>query len=527
MTIKWERFAGNTDTFAARITFMPDPDAGMGADPEDAASWGKFELWVDGQNLCAHVDQGEILQGAHWYLLPLLEWLGENWNAFLHEEKLPNRNSGTTAVAALGVTRMVPALAGETETVAWEEEWHDWWTRHALRAARSGGLLPNVIFRRLRDLIEVSWNDEPVAGTQADLRYSVANGVSLVEPELVARTFHEIADAAVDYLTKIAIEGERIPALRKQIDNLKRAQQQNRRLNWLAGLRESTPLSGRLRGTILADEMQNRWQEIVEALRGGGDDGAAEAALEVEKSPLVIVGSCQAALLFSSVSPDVTREDVRTLAAVLVDQYSGAKISPTLADWASQTTLDATIPAWTQGYELAEAAHAELDLDLSPGWVDIEALLEDLGVSILSRKLEDRSIRACCMVSPHHIPTIIKNEASSYSESEYAQRFSLAHELCHLMYDQSRGQKLAIASGPWAPKGIEQRANAFAAMFLMPPELVQRAAADVSDPISDLTGVSGVASKLRVSKRAAIDHLYNMTLMSESVRDELRRLVDE
>lgn len=131
------------------------------------------------------------------------------------------------------------------------------------------------------------------------------------------------------------------------------------------------------------------------------------------------------------------------------------------------------------------------------------------------------------MVSPHHIPTIIQNEASSYSESEYAQRFSLAHELCHLMYDQSRGQKLAIASGPWAPKRIEQRANAFAAMFLMPPELVQRAVADVPDPISDLNGVSAVASKLRVSKRAAIDHLYNMTLMSESIRDELRRLVDE
>ncbi len=61
----------------------------------------------------------------------------------------------------------------------------------------------------------------------------------------------------------------------------------------------------------------------------------------------------------------------------------------------------------------------------------------------------------------------------------------------------------------------------------MPPELVQRAAADVPDPISDVAGVSAVASTLRVSRRAAIDHLYSMTLMSESVRDELRRQVDE
>lgn len=94
------------------------------------------------------------------------------------------------------------------------------------------------------------------------------------------------------------------------------------------------------------------------------------------------------------------------------------------------------------------------------------------------------------------------------------------------MYDQSRGQKLAISSGPWAPKGIEQRANAFAAMFLMPPVLVQQAIADVPEPIS-YSSVSAVADKLRVSKRAVIDHLYNMTLMTESVRDELRRQVGE
>lgn len=76
---------------------MPDPDSGIGADPEDTASWGSFQLWVDGQNLCAHVDQGEQLQSAHWYLLPLLEWLTENWDALLHEEKLPNRNAEATA----------------------------------------------------------------------------------------------------------------------------------------------------------------------------------------------------------------------------------------------------------------------------------------------------------------------------------------------------------------------------------------------------------------------------------------------
>ena len=45
-------------------------------------------------------------------------------------------------------------------------------------------------------------------------------------------------------------------------------------------------------------------------------------------------------------------------------------------------------------------------------------------------------------------------------------RFTLAHELCHLIHDRGYGARLAIASGPWAPADVEQRANAFAAMLL-------------------------------------------------------------
>ena len=44
-----------------------------------------------------------------------------------------------------------------------------------------------------------------------------------------------------------------------------------------------------------------------------------------------------------------------------------------------------------------------------------------------------------------------------------AQRFTLAHELCHMLHDRSYGARLAIASGPWAPWGIEKRANALLA----------------------------------------------------------------
>lgn len=134
------------------------------------------------------------------------------------------------------------------------------------------------------------------------------------------------------------------------------------------------------------DEMQNRWCEIVEALREG-DDSAAKAALEVEESPLAIVGSRQVTLLFSSVSTNVTQDDVRTLTTVLINQYSSTEISPKTPRLTEQTAPDPAMSAWEHGYELGEAAHTEFDLDLSNGWVDIEALFKDLEISILFRKL--------------------------------------------------------------------------------------------------------------------------------------------
>ena len=41
---------------------------------------------------------------------------------------------------------------------------------------------------------------------------------------------------------------------------------------------------------------------------------------------------------------------------------------------------------------------------------------------------------------------------------------------------------VAIATGPWAPAGIEQRANAFAAAFLMPTWLLKDALSAAEAP---------------------------------------------
>lgn len=115
MTVQWERLAGDTGRFWIRLAFAPDPDDGRAVAPDMSHSWGSFQLWVDGRNLCAHSEEGERIESVHWYLLPLMEWLARNWNSLLHEERLPVKNVGGNAWASLRRTRFPPVAVMDVE----------------------------------------------------------------------------------------------------------------------------------------------------------------------------------------------------------------------------------------------------------------------------------------------------------------------------------------------------------------------------------------------------------------------------
>jgi Zn-dependent peptidase ImmA (M78 family) len=522
MTLRWERFAGSTDVFAIRLGFLSDPDGGSGATAEETASWGALQIWVEGQNLCAHVDQGEILQNAHWYMLPLLEWVASAWNSLLHEERLPNRNAADDAVCALARTRVAPELAGETDTVSWEEQWYDWWRRHALRSARSGGLLPNVVVRRLRDYVEVSWAEEPLAGAPDGFQFSATSGRALLRPEDVVGPLYDIATSAAAYLSGLVPTSDRLTVLIRALEGLTLPAQREVRVRLLAGFQDVGSQNWEFRGRE-PRQATSGWVDIVTALTAAGSEEAVAAALETDGTDLVVTGSCSASLLFGALAPVVSERDVRTLAEVLLARYAAEQAeSATLEALTAQEPLRTSYMPWEQGYELAELLHE--DLALSGDWVDIEGLVSTLGITTMRRHLDDPAVRACSFVGPRHRPTIVLNDGSRFATPQ-ATRFTLAHELCHILFDRASGRRLAIASGPWAPRGIEQRANAFAAMFLMPPNLVAEAVADLPEPLTDPHGVRLVARRLRVSARAAAEHLYNLTLMDETTRDEILRVL--
>ena len=152
-----------------------------------------------------------------------MEWLVRNWNPLLHEERLPVLNEHDTGWESLRATQFPPpAIENDDEkAAAWESEWQRWWSRHALCSAREGGLFPDVILRRLRDSIEISWGPARSAGMPDHFRFLESEqGVSVLEPSKVADPLHQVLSDAGGYLLSLAPESPRIKALVGSLQDL-------------------------------------------------------------------------------------------------------------------------------------------------------------------------------------------------------------------------------------------------------------------------------------------------------------------
>ena len=90
-----------------------------------------------------------------------------------------------------------------------------------------------------------------------------------------------------------------------------------------------------------------------------------------------------------------------------------------------------------------------------------------------------------------------------------------------MLFDRDAGAHLAIASGPWAPQDVERRANAFAAMFLMPNELVRRAVSALAGSLETKDAVHSVANRLQTSFESTLWHLKNLGYIDDVTRQRI------
>jgi hypothetical protein len=127
--------------------------------------------------------------------------------------------------------------------------------------------------------------------------------------------------------------------------------------------------------------------------------------------------------------------------------------------------------AFVQGYRAATWLRTIPGVVGDLGRVEPERLLTQLRIGIDEVDLNWPGIEAVACWSALHGPAILLNLAGRHVQGTEGRRATLAHELCHLLVDRRRLLPLAEVLGGQTPSYAEQRANAFAAEFLLPREI--------------------------------------------------------
>jgi hypothetical protein len=502
--------AGDDQTFAFEVSLSPDVEEHP-YDPDERASWGSFSLWVSGTNLCEHTEQGESLRSTHWYILPLLEWFIDSWEPIFHEERLPLANvSGDAATAMVRLLRQPARLAlGDIEEFDRLEKWQEWWSRHNLREAADGGIFPDVFLRRWGDQLEVSVGSELPPGTPNHFSYGNVSRTFVVPVRKAAEALHEVINRSAEELLRRRPESSRLARLAARSASVRSDERRLSRLAWLSGYGERL------------DQFQSIWKGVEDAFTDVDPELCRPVLGDPEGDELVLDLAPQAALLFGSYSPSIDSSDVTTLIQILHRSEIASAEYPL-----QNLTPEQDIRAPTPGEEgsLLGEAYGELLGGRSADYVDIEAILRSIGVSHSRVTLGDRDVRAVSLVSRWTLPHIAVNTNYRWGNVGSVLRFTLAHELAHLVLDRHRAANIAVSSGPWAPQYVEKRANAFAAALLMPEVLLEKHIRNLTAPITEPRSVFLLARTLKVSVTSLADRLYNIYLISREDADAFKGL---
>lgn len=457
-------------------------------------STGELRITVCGQVLTEHQFRGASHDSLSWYLLPIIDWVICNWTWLLHEERYAwqDKSGQPAAVATLSALERSIASPDETERRTYEAI-HAWWNRHALRAADSSAVYPDVYFRRLGDDIEISWLSRQPEFAPSGFSLTLAPGFALLPVSAVAEPLWQFLAWAM----------ASAPAV-NELDLSIVAEFKAR----FAALRE-TPLK-QLELAYIGEQVQQLLDQARAAARLPNDGRVADGLPAIESLD-------SAVLMFGGLNVDLGQADMQRLLGLLAMQR-GYMESPCLSLLVHNPESEAWSRPYEEGYRLAEDCRDELGIEPDQVFVDMEAVLEQLGISVVAQEFETNAIRGVAVAGEAYAPAVLVNTTSFYNKNDAGRRFTLAHELCHILHDRTRARKLSHLSGPWASARTEKRANAFAAMFLAPPSAIrQRLTAITPEAVRQLAGEVGMGVI------ALVEHLYNVDLINDAEREELRQ----
>jgi Zn-dependent peptidase ImmA (M78 family) len=491
---------GDPSRFEIAVRWTGDSELRARRPAEHGWSMGDLRITI-GDHVVTKSRRGATSQKyIAWYLSPFLSWLAQNWAFLLHEEEFAWTEKSAAPSAVACHRAMEDWIAAEDDFGKKRyREAQAWYRRHALRSVSEGGLFPDVFIRRFVDDIELSWT--------ADAPLFAPDGFTFVTDPGFARL--AVSDVAVPLWEALNWAASTPPSNLQEEDRKRHATLALQ----IEQIQSLTPVDF---------ENVHVSPNIIEMVRRAF---AAKGRLDlvdehVEPGRPYIELFSPAVAMFGGVSPQLNRADVENLRSVLIETAGGEDAAELAALVSAARGAALGIRPYEDGYRLAEEL---LEFLAEPGdadFVDVEAICNRLQIGVLKRALATDTIRGVALAGVGFRPTILVNTTSVFNSNPFGRRFTIAHELCHVLYDRSRARRVAHVSGPWVAPGIEKRANAFGAFLLMPRSLVLRL---LDGEISITDGrITRLANLLQVNETPLIEHLYNIDMISEWDRERLR-----
>lgn len=392
-----------------------------GSDGPVGRTWGDLQLWVGDTLVWGALDSSGQTEGITWSWIELLEFLGNAWPYLLEEEQHP---------ITFDMRREEPAHIGEL------------WGRAKLRWRRLSEECADREDALLRDFLAVHDFAEALQGACPPKLLFLRRGGQM----LVATDRQEWILSFVTTKSTLKDLGE---AVKDRLSGLIDQRSVSAITRWEK--RDTMPAVQRLQIATGRDEPSLRriWPVDVTV------DAANDALYELKAAARMIgrkINDDQLKAILGRINSlpkgkHLALGDVQKKAADVIREHESQD------------------PA-TQGYLLASMLREHLKCEA--GRVEPQEVLRTWGVSVVEFEINGSPLDAIAIWGAAHAPTILLNPAGPRAQHPTGARVTLAHEICHLLVDIEGALPVAEVLGGNVPRAIEQRANAFAAEFLLP-----------------------------------------------------------
>lgn len=222
-------------------------------------------------------------------------------------------------------------------------------------------------------------------------------------------------------------------------------------------------------------------------------------------------------------APTLSEADVVAIAREVTRSQVFADLAKPIVNLDSYELTRPGAKPWRSGYDLANSLRSKLKLR-AEAITNVQRLLEEnLGVLVAKHAFSDARLRGVAVRSSKGRLIVVSNRLSTA-----VLRITIAHELCHHICDLEPNDTISDSDEPHdgasdSNSGVEQRAKAFAVMFLAPSSFVRTLLGAPNHQFATATQALDAASKLGsrcgISTTASLWHLFHLKYLSSVEHD--------